>query len=221
MDFRTYSYRHGEEIANTIDEMRIDWDSLKEAIREISDEDIVQEFSQSQAVSKSLASSISNLMKDRLIKQGWASGSQLFLDNDYVNERRWKLDYSKNKISVEVAFNHAEAIAWNLIKPVLAGETNIVRKAVQTSLGVIVTATNNFKWVGGFDSSIGTFEKHLTYLQPLSSILTVPMIIIGLEAPRSFHMVHCTKNSRKVGRVVITGVMEQNKLHPALLDESS
>lgn len=209
MDFRTYSFRYGEEIASMRKETRNDWDNLKETICKISDDDIIQEFSQSQGRSKSLASSISHLLKDRLIEQGWASESQLFAEIDYTNEKRWKLDFTKNQISAEIAFNHGEAIAWNLLKPVLASEANLIKKAIQTSLGVIITATNNLRGVGGFDSAVGTYEKHITYLQPLSNILTIPMVIIGLEAPKNFHMVHCTDNYRKVGRVVVTGVMEQ------------
>ena len=30
--------------------------------------------------------------------------------------RRWRLDFAKESISLEVAFNHGEAIAWNLLK---------------------------------------------------------------------------------------------------------
>ena len=62
-------------------------------------------------------------------------------------------------ISIEVAFNHSTVIAWNLIKPALASELNHVQKAIQTKIGVIITATNDMKVAGGFDSAIGTYEK--------------------------------------------------------------
>jgi len=42
---------------------------------------------------------------------------------------------------VEVAFNHGEATAWNLIKPVLASELNHVEKVIPTQAGVFITCT--------------------------------------------------------------------------------
>ena len=44
-----------------------------------------------------------------------------------------------------MAFNDGEAIAWNLLKPVLSAELTTLQKAVQTSGGVIITATEAMK----------------------------------------------------------------------------
>ena len=87
---------------------------------------------------------------------------------------------------MEVSYNHGEALAWNLLKPVLASELNHVTKAIQTELGVLILATQNLKEAGGFDGAIGTYEKAIRYLKPLQSQLTVPLLLIGLEAPESF-----------------------------------
>ena len=77
------------------------------------------------------------------------------------------LDFAKNSISVEVAFNHAEAIAHNIIKPVLASELNHVQK-IQTKLGIIVTATKYE--TKGFDGAVGTFEQFIEYFKPYSAL---------------------------------------------------
>lgn len=212
MEFRTYSFRYGEEIACMREDISPDWDNLKETIWNISDDDIIEEFSQNHMKNKSIASTINSLIRDRLVSQGWSSESPIFQDPEYSVDKRWRLDFAKNQISVEVAFNHGEAIAWNLTKPVLASELNHVRKAIQTSVGVVITATSGLKDIGGFDSAVGTFEKHLTYLIPLRSILTVPMVIIGLEAPQSFFISHSTEDRRKVGRIFRTGVLKKNSL---------
>lgn len=212
MEFRTYSFRYGEEIATMREDICSDWENLKETIRNISDQDIIREFSQNHTKNKSIASSINRLLRDRLMKQGWASESPIFQDPEFSDEKRWRLDFAKNQISVEVAFNHGEAIAWNLTKPVLASELNHVRKAIQTSIGVIITASSCLKDIGGFDSAVGTYEKHLTYLEPLRSILTVPMVIIGLEAPSSFYISHQVESQRKTGKVILTGVTTASKL---------
>ena len=47
---------------------------------------------------------------------------------------RWYLDFAKEPISIEVAFNSQmrEATAHNLIKPLLASQLNHVEKDIQT-----------------------------------------------------------------------------------------
>jgi hypothetical protein len=99
-------------------------------------------------------------------------------------------DSVRRGIAVEVAFNHGEAIAWNLLKPVLASELNHVAEQIDigSGIGVVIAATESLKDAGGFDSAVGSFEKFLTYLKPLQNQLTVPMIIVGLEAPKRFRV---------------------------------
>jgi len=124
-----------------------------------------------------------------LCATNWRKESKIFQGDDY-SDNRWRLDFAKDSISIEVAFNHGEAIAWNLIKPVLASELNHVQKDISTEIGVIICATKNLKEKGGFDGSVGEYEKFLTYLQPLRDLLSVPMVIIGLEAPETFRIRH-------------------------------
>ena len=57
-----------------------------------------------------------------------------------------------------MAFNHREATAHNLIKPLLASQLNHVEKDIQTEMGVIIAATNALGKAGNFDSSIGRYE---------------------------------------------------------------
>ncbi len=102
------------------------------------------------------------------------------------NKSRWRLDFAKNEISVEVAFNHQEATAHNIMKPVLASELNHVRKEVQTSLGVIVVVTKSMKKVGNFDGAVGTFESFQEYFKPYNNIITTPVVLIGISEPKTF-----------------------------------
>jgi hypothetical protein len=108
-------------------------------------------------------------------------------------QARWRLDFAKENISIEVAFNHGEAIAWNLMKPVLSSELNHVEKESQTRIGVVIMATEAMKKAGGFDSAVGTYEKAIRYLKPLQNQLSCPMVLIGLEAPKSFRINHVGK----------------------------
>jgi hypothetical protein len=93
-------------------------------------------------------------------------------------------------IAVEVAFNHGEAIAWNLLKPVMAAELNHVEKEtnIGAGIGVVICATEALKKAGAFDGAVGSYEKFLRYLKPMNGQLTVPMLIIGLEPPETFRV---------------------------------
>lgn len=150
---------------------------------------------------KSISAAINALLKERLVARGWTKESAIFQGETY-EDKRWRLDFSKTAdaedesgaprlgMAVEVAFNHGEAIAWNLLKPVMAAELNHVPKQtdIGAGIGVIITATAAMKAAGGFDAAVGEFEKVLTYLNPMRNQLTVPLIIVGLEAPLTFRI---------------------------------
>lgn len=200
MNYRTHSFRHGEVILSNEPEFSVVWNELLSAIDSITDEEIINYHQSANRAAKSISEAINNLLKNKLIALGWNEESLIFQDNEYRGNR-WRLDFAKSSISVEVAFNHGEAIAWNLIKPVLASELNHVQKEITTEIGVIICATKDLKDKGGFDGAVGEFEKFLTYLDPLRDILSVPMVIIGLEAPQTFEIDVQTINGRKQGIV--------------------
>lgn len=173
------------------------WKEIQTAIVSITDDDLINHYKNNNRTSKkSISDSINDLIEDRLIEMGWNRQSPIFNDSKYRpkgKNRWWTLDFAKRDISVEVAFNHGEAVAWNLIKPVLASELNHVEKAIQTKAGVLVTATDSMKKAGNFDNTIGSYEKYLQYLDPFRNILTVPLVIIGLEPPETFKINNQTK----------------------------
>ena len=154
---------------------------------------------------------LGNLLGDR----GWDRESPLFNDTKYLQKRetKWRLDFSKafasesgekSGIAVEVAFNHGEAIAWNLMKPVIAAERNHVEKGIDiggAGIGVIICASKRLKEAGLFDNAVGTYEKFLRYLPPLEHKLTVPLVLIGLDRPQSFFVESRTipKSNKKYG----------------------
>ena len=179
-------------------------DELLGVISGITDDDLKEVFTAKTVkqragtgrVDKSLSIAINGLLKTRLAAKGWATESPIFKGTEYGDEKvrgdktknPWRLDFAKSDISVEVAFNHGEAIPWNLLKPVIAGELNHVDKAIQSEFGVVICATEAMKKAGNFDSAVGEYEKFLKYLKPLRNFLTVPMLIVGLEAPKTFRI---------------------------------
>jgi len=200
MEYVLHSFRHGKIILENEPNYKRVWNELLQAIESIEDEEITQHHENNQRKAKSISEAINNLLKSKLVQLGWNEESYIFQDDEYSGNR-WRLDFAKESISVEVAFNHGEAIAWNLIKPVLAGELNHVQKEIDTEIGVIICATKELKENGGFDGSVGEYEKFLTYLNPLRDVLSVPMVIIGLKAPKTFKIEVQTKQGKKQGIV--------------------
>ena len=201
MKFDIFSHRFAELIVQH-PEFNSVWNELRTVIESITDEDLKKQFPLS-SNKMSLSAAINDLLRERLVSAGWQSEAPIFQGNEYEQGDRWRLDFAKESFSVEVAFNHGEAIAWNLLKPILASELNHVKKAVQTRIGVIITATDEMKSIGAFDSAVGSYEKVLKYLTPFNNILTVPLLIIGLHAPKSFRITKVKKGNTNIGVIEI------------------
>jgi hypothetical protein len=94
------------------------------------------------------------------------------------------------------------------LKPVLSSELNHVEKAIQTRAGIVITATDKMKKAGGFDGSVGSYEKYIQYLKPLNNLLTTPMMIIGLEPPETFKIKQDKIDNKTIGK--ITKIQKEN-----------
>lgn len=195
MKYITYSHRNAELLFSYDPKYQALYQEVIETIQSISDDEIIAHYeSLVRGSKKSLSQSINNLLKDRLAGKGWKIESPIFNDPDYTGTK-WRLDFAKEEISIEVAFNHGEAIAWNLLKPTMASELNHVEKAIQTSAGIIICATDDMKIAGNFDSAVGSYEKFLRYLTPMYNVLPSPLLLIGLCPPESFKI---DKNTKEV-----------------------
>lgn len=204
MDFLVHSHRNAQVILEDGDDLELKraWKELKDVVSSIKDADLIEQFK----ISKnrmSLSVSINKLIHERLVKRGWTPEVHLFQDDGYA-DKRWRIDFADplGNISLEVAFNHGEAISWNLLKPVMASELNHVKKMVQTKIGVVIMATEELKKTGAFDSAVGSYEKAIRYLKPMNNFLTVPMAIIGLKQTNSFSLVKRKKGNVNIGTIV-------------------
>ena len=202
MLYKTHSFRNAEVIFEN-NPLYIDlWQEVKDVIKEITDDELIESFNDSTRKSKkSLSDDLNKLIDIKLTQRGWTRQSPIFNETIYrptSKTRWWTLDFAKEEIAIEVAFNHGEATAWNLIKPVLSSELNHVEKAIQTSAGIVITASDDLKVKGNFDGATGSYEKFLQYLNPFNNILTVPMMIIGLESPTTFFIDKNTKSVRLI-----------------------
>ncbi len=188
MKFISHPYKHADIVLNDPRHKK-DLDDIVEVIESITDDDLKNRHLKraNLGVKSSLAPTINAILKERFVARGWSAESSIFQGEEY-KDKIWRLDFARNSASIEVAFNHGEAIAWNLLKPVLASEVNNVQKAIKTEVGVLIVATKNLKNAGAFDNAVGEYEKVLRYLVPLSTLMSVPLLIIGLEAPDTFKL---------------------------------
>jgi hypothetical protein len=202
MKYVLHEHRRANAVAES-DDMKGDWHEFLQVIDSITDDEIIDEFEngitsrveRGARGQKSLSFAINNLLDRKLVEAGWCRQPGIFGDKRYI-DKRWKLDFAKYRqgkddegtFSVEVAFNHAEALAWVLIKPVLACELNNVEKSIRTTAGILVTASAELKKAGNFDGAVATYEVAQQYMEAMHSILTVPILLVGLKAPDSFYL---------------------------------
>lgn len=191
MEFDILSHRFGKYIVQE-EAFVDDYNEIIQAIREITDDDIIRTHDVKFRQQKSISKSINYLLSERLKEKGWMEESPIFQHSDYQGRKsRYRIDFAKpGTISLEVAFNNDGYTAWNLIKPTLASQLNHVEKAIQTKMGVVIMATQDMKQKGGFDSTICTMENTEKYLRIMESQLTVPLVIIGLKSPSTFVVEH-------------------------------
>ena len=120
MKYRLHSHRHAIEVAQNNERYCDTFNELLDILDNISDQDIINEFQKPEYQNnKSISRTINNLIDARLVQSDWSPQSHIFQHEDYINQR-FRLDFAKRDFAVEVAFNHGEAISWNLLKPVLS-----------------------------------------------------------------------------------------------------
>lgn len=224
MKYRVFSHRHAKQVLENTPEYRLLYQEVRESIENVTDSRLITHFKDNYETpgkaKKSISESINNLISVELVAAGWRPEARIFRDADF-GDGKWRLDFAKNTsipesdsrpygeltetgLSIEVAFNHSGSIAWNLLKPVLASELNHVEKDIQTSVGIVIAATRDLQIAGGFDGAIGVFEDYVSHLIPLRDVLTVPILVIGLEAPETFRISHSKKGTTTFGHVEMT-----------------
>ncbi len=203
MDYVIEDYRHALAIIERDELLNRRFNEFLGAIRSITDDELKNDYQAKRNQHnergtnlKSITPSINELLKMKMLAiPGWRAEVDIFNDTTgEISNTEWRLDFAcDDALCVEVAFNHGEAIAWNLLKPVLACELNHVQKDVQGQIGIYVCATENLKKTGNIDSASGSFEKVKRYLRPMSNQLTIPMVIIGLKPFETFRISKTTK----------------------------
>lgn len=201
MDFEFHSYKNALEIIDSSNHLTAIWDEICNILDTISDDDLRDFFMRKGGKSKSLSKTISELVSSKLIISNWEKSKPLYNNNTYYDIKRFSIDFYKQNVGVEIAFNHESTCAWKLLKTTLASEPSLLDKNIDTKLSIIITVNNKMKGLGGFDGSIGSYEKYIEYLPPLSNQLNCPLIIIGIQPIKEFKIAHKKLVDNKVGIV--------------------
>lgn len=124
--------------------------------------------------------------------RGWQPQVPLFAADTETRKGYWTMDFRKEfnegaAVGVEVTFNHAEALPWNLIRPTLAYQSDDVLDGARIDLGVIIIGTDQLKGSRStpdglrVDSAVGTYERLLALLPRMKWVVQVPLTIIGID----------------------------------------
>ena len=201
MKFVIHPHRFADVIVGT-PEFSPGWQEVVSVLNGLDELEVARLHESYDSRPKSLSYALNELLAKRFKALGWTPEAEIFGKGSGYDEGTWRLDFAKHPFSVEVGFNHGEAVAWNLIKPSLASDLNHVQKAIQTEVGIVIAATEGMKAAGGFDSAVGTFEKYCDYLTPLRHMLTIPMMIIGIDPPETYRIEHRSQQKRMRGYIV-------------------
>jgi hypothetical protein len=165
MEFITEDHNNGLDIVKSNIELGILWHEIQDALTAITDDRIKSQIPKSKN-KMSLSAAINDLIDEELTKRDWIAQSAIFQGAKYRG-KRWRLDFSKR-----IEKPHKEITG-------MAG----------AGVGIYICATKALKKAGGFDGAVGEYEKVLRYLLPMAQKLTRPLIIIGLEPPKTFKIV--------------------------------
>ncbi len=195
MDFETYNFRN----AIAILQYRPEGDDLCDVVRNITRDKIIEAqeaIAANRKRPKGAQTAINQVFRERLSKSPWQRECHLFepgylFGNSEVTG--WKMDFlirgkpltqdGENDfgMGIEIAFNHAEAIPWTLIKMNLASQFEDVRDESRIDIGVGIFASQSFKSWGRLDGAAGTFEQARRWLNISKHTIPTPIVLMGLN----------------------------------------
>jgi hypothetical protein len=182
METITYNFRNAEAILAQIPA----WSELLRAIDSVERDDVLtaqkMRRDSSSRTPTGAQTVVNQIMHERLIDAGWDDEVKLFDTTNPDSDRaKWAMDFRKSRIGVEVSFNHAEAIAWTLVRLNIAGESTEVEQEAAIDVGVAIFPTKSFKSWGRMDGSVGVYERARDWLEIMRPVLPIPILLIGLE----------------------------------------
>jgi hypothetical protein len=118
------------------------------------------------------------ILKGLFVAKGWEDQPHVF---DEEADASARMDFSKDRVGVEVGFGHASFIGIDLLKFQVSSYSGLDR----IDVGIYIATTRNFQralkaqhqnWEGSL-----TFEKIVTYLPHFKSAIQVPIYVLGID----------------------------------------
>ncbi len=178
MKRETYSHRFADVILNS------DYDLKKEIEQVITDISIaeveerfaalnVERISEGKRPAQGKQSTLNLIFRERFGALGWEAEKNVF--DDPANDLA--IDFWKRSVGVDVAFNHRSFTGGDLLRLQAAAEVKQIMK-----VGVYVCGTGRFvRSISRDGPSMVSFERTKWYLESFFQVLTVPILLIGLQ----------------------------------------
>lgn len=171
-------------------------------LENITEEELIEVNKSFLGRTKSISKALSIIISEKFRQSHWEENKLIFERSEKeFAKKRWSIDLYKKRTSVEVAFNHEEGSCWNILKGLLANKSNKFMKNISIDYSVIITVCNELRSTGGFDSSVGTYENYINYLNAFEEILDYPIILIGLSRIENFTIKHNRVLNKKIARI--------------------
>lgn len=187
MELELYPHRDALQLLSTLPA----WSELHAELHAVSHEDVFRSYAQQiqrynahqrKKPPKGAQQATNEVIRARLVEKGWTKEPRLFNGGRESNLRKWKMDFIKDQIGVEIVFNHAEAMAWAFTRMHMAGESQEVVRQSKIRVGVAVFATREYKEWGRMDDAVGTYDMALEWLRVMRAMLPVPLLLVGVKA---------------------------------------
>ena len=134
---------------------------------------------------KSSSDIYNKIIESRFLALNWLGQPRIFSDDSYDS---WKLDFGKqNMAAVEVAFNNASYVPHILAKlEISCVELHRIKKDINAQEGILIVASEELKKSQNFDTTCVTFEGVIKFLHAYETMLTSPMVVFAIDAPKTF-----------------------------------
>lgn len=186
MDFEVYDFRNALAILSAIPA----WQEVQDVVTSVAMTDVLAAQAAIAAeragrprpkkAPAGAQTSVNVVIRERFLDQGWQKEPRLFDKGPKRDLAGWKMDFLKDEIGVEVSFNHAEAMAWTLVRLNLAGEVPEIRSS-KIRVGVAIYPTKAFKTWGKMDSAVGVYDRACLWLEKMKPVLPIPIAVLGLD----------------------------------------
>ena len=101
MEYRIHGFRHGDYLAQTVEEYRPLWHEVAESIESVAEADVVAYFEANDlGKRKSISHAVNCLLKEQFVARGWHAESQIFSEREYSDGGSiFRIDFAKGSIS--------------------------------------------------------------------------------------------------------------------------